>query len=159
MWLGMSAKNLCNFATGNGFDIFQNFFLQSHNSIHKRRFCKCMVDGWSASRGAWQDHAHFLFRILLQEKDEYFSMIPFASSRLWSKIFVEHAGPPERAWLGHTHFLFRKLLYYKKTDEYVSMIPFACGPKYFGKFCRACQTSKLLQENGWIFLHSSFWID
>ena len=36
---------------------------------------------------AWQGHTHSLFRKILQETVEDFCMIPFASSRLWSKIF------------------------------------------------------------------------
>ena len=59
-----------------------------NNSIYIR-VCKYMDDVRSASREAWQDHAHFLFRKLnyYKKTNEYYSMIPFASSRLWSKRF------------------------------------------------------------------------
>ena len=39
---------------------------------------------------AWQDHTHFFYLEKYYEKtDGYFSMIPFASSRLWYKIFLK----------------------------------------------------------------------
>ena len=50
--MGMSAQNLCKFLI-----FFQNYFC--NNSIYIGRICKCVVDVRSASRGAWQDHAHF----------------------------------------------------------------------------------------------------
>ena len=69
----------------------------------------------------------FYLESYYKKTGEYFSMIPFATSRLWSKNifenFFEHAGPPEREWQGHTHFYLEN--YYKKTDKYFSTIPFA----------------------------------
>ena len=67
-----------------------------------------------ASRGAWQDHAHFLFTKFLQENGLIFFHDSFCIKQaLVQNIFenfVQHVGPPKRAWQVHTHFLFRKLL-------------------------------------------------
>ena len=113
-YVGMWHKIFVILLRGRGLKFLQNCFC--NNSIYIIRVCKCRVYVRSASRGAraWQDHAHFYLENNYMKTDEYFPMIPFASSRLWSKKylenFVEHAGPPKRAWQGHTHFLFRKLL-------------------------------------------------
>ena len=103
----------------------KNYFC--NNSIYIKRVCKCMVDVRSASRGASQDHAHFLFIFDLEnyymKTDEYFSMIPFASSRLWSKILL----------------------------KILSSMP--DHPKRRGRITPIILFRKLLKDYGWIFFH------
>ena len=84
-----------------------------NNLINIRKVCKCMVDVRSATRGAWQDHVHFLFRKLLQENGcvcfHNSFCIKYAVIQNISENFFEHARPPRRAWQGPTHFLLKKL--------------------------------------------------
>ena len=66
-----------------------------------------MIDVRSTSRGAWQDHAHFLFIFYLEnyykKKDEYFSMIPFGVVQNIFENFVKHGQSPKGAWQDHAH--------------------------------------------------------
>ena len=93
-----------------------------------RRVCKCMVDVRSSSRGARQDHAHFFYlENYYKETDEYFFMIPFALSRLWSKVFLKILSsiPDHPKGRGRATPILYLENYYKKKDEYFSMIPLA----------------------------------
>ena len=129
-------------------------------------FCKCMVDVRSASREAWKDHAHFKMPAY-KKTDEYFFKIPFASSRLWSKILLKifSSIPPDHP-KGRSRAtpIFYIENYYKKTEEDFSTIPFASSRLWSKIFLeillsmvshlkgRGSSTpifhQKLLQENG-----------
>ena len=85
---------------------------------------------------AWQDHTQFYLQNYFKKTDEYFSMIPFASSRLWSKIFLKilSSMPDHPKGRGRATPIFYLENYYKKTDEYFSMIPFPSRRLWFKIF-------------------------
>ena len=62
-----------------------------------------------------------------KKTDQYFFIIPFASSRLWSKILLKilSSMPEYTKGLGRATPIFNLEKYYKKTDEYFFIIPFA----------------------------------
>ena len=80
--------------------------------------------GWHHEGRGRTTHIYY-WQNYYKKMHKYFSMIPFASSRLWSKIFLkflsimlDHLKGRGRAT---PNFNFEN--YYKKSNEYFSMIP------------------------------------
>ena len=112
------AQDLSYFARGTKFDFLQNSFC--NNTIYIKRVCKCMVDVRSASRGAWQDHAHFLENYN-KKTDEYFSMILFTSSRLCCGTtffckFCRACRDTEMGVAGQHPFFIKKIITIKRMN-------------------------------------------
>ena len=100
-------------------NIFSWLLLHLEKAVVQNIFEK-FVEHAGPPKRAWQNHAHFY---VLQKTDEYFSMITFASSKRWSKIFLRilSSMPDHPKGRGRATPIFYLENYYKKTSEYFSM--------------------------------------